>query len=119
VMVANRIAMGPGLAPPRFRWASYADALLLPLSTKAEAARNKDHAGLFPLADRLLQRYLKDLGIAAPPPTLDAYLSTVVTPTLERQRKGGCIAVKFEAAYLRDLDFDDPDESAAKSVYAK
>src|SRR5262249_54881088 len=42
VMVANRVAMGPGLAPPRFVWASYADALMLPLSTKAEAARSPD-----------------------------------------------------------------------------
>ena len=46
-------------------------------------------------------------------------MTEVVTPTLERQRQGGCIAVKFEAAYLRKLDFDDPDEAAARSVYAK
>ena len=40
-------------------------------------------------------------------------------PTLERQRKGGCIAVKFEASYLRKLDFDDPDAEEARSVYAR
>jgi len=118
VMVANRIAMGPGLAPPRFRWASYGDALLLPLSTQAERAGNPDYAALYPLEERLLRRYLEDLH-ATLPQTLDAYLRTVVTPTLERQRNGGCIAVKFEAAYLRRLDFDDPDEAAARSVYAK
>ncbi len=119
VMVANRIAMGPGLAPPRFRWASYVDALMLPLSTRAERAQNGDYAVLYPLEERLLQRYLKDLQVATLPATLDAYLSTVVTPTLERQQKGGCIAVKFEAAYLRKLDFDDPDGAAARNVYAK
>src|SRR5262245_51993182 len=27
VLLTNRIAMGPGLAPPRFRWVSYVDAL--------------------------------------------------------------------------------------------
>lgn len=119
VMVANRIAMGPGLAPPRFVWASYVDALMLPLSTRAERAGNGDYAVLYPFEEKLLARYLKDLGIAALPPTLDAYLATVVTATLERQRKAGCIAVKFEAAYLRKLDFDDPDEGAARKVYAK
>jgi hypothetical protein len=37
------------------------------------------------------------------PPTLDAYLATVVTPTLEAQKRAGCLGVKFEAAYLRSL----------------
>jgi len=119
VMVANRIAMGPGLAPPSFRWASYVDALMLPLSTKTESASSPDRAVLYPLEERLLKRYMKDLGVAALPPSLDAYLKTVVTPTLERQRKAGCIAVKFEAAYLRRLDFDAPDEAAARTVYAR
>ena len=36
VLLTNRVAMGPGLAPPRFRWVSYVDALMLPLSTKGE-----------------------------------------------------------------------------------
>ena len=119
VMVANRVAMGPGLAPPRFRWASYVDALMLPLSSEGERATNGDYAVLYPLEDALLRRYLKDLGVAVLPSTLDAYLAEVVTPTLERQRKAGCIAVKFEAAYLRRLDFDDPDPAAARSVYAR
>ena len=118
VMVANRIAMGPGLAPPRFRWASYVDALMLPLSTQAEGQVNDDRAVLYPLVEKLRRRYLEDLRIATLPATLDAYLSTVLRPTLERQRKGGCIAVKFEAAYLRKLDFDDPDEATARKIYA-
>lgn len=119
VMVANRVAMGPGLAPPRFRWASYVDALMLPLSTKREAERSPDRQVLYPLEEKLLQRYLADLHLTKRPTTLDAYLAEVVTPTLERQRQAGCIAVKFEAAYLRRLDFDDADEAAARSVYAK
>jgi hypothetical protein len=119
VMVANRVAMGPGLAPPRFRWASYVDALMLPLSTETERATNGDSAVLYPLEEALLRRYLKDLQITALPATLDGYLSAVVVPTLEGQRKAGCIAVKFEAAYLRRLDFDDPDEATARAVYAR
>ena len=118
VMVANRIAMGPGLAPPRFRWASYVDALMLPLSTVAERT-TPDTRELYPLEERLLRRYLADLHLTRLPATLDQYVRAVVTPTLERQRRDGCIAVKFEAAYLRKLDFDDASTVAARRVYAR
>jgi uncharacterized protein len=119
VMLANRVAMGPGLAAPRFRWVSYVDALMLPLSTKAEAATSPDRAKLYPLEEKLLRRYIADLHVAKLPPTLDGYLRTVVTPTLELQRKGGCVAVKFEAGYLRPLDFGDTSVETARRVYAK
>jgi len=119
VLLANRIAMGPGLAPPRFRWVSYVDALMMPLSTKAEAATSPDRSKLYPAVDKLLQRYLSDLKIAKVPETLEAYLSRVVTPTLESQRSGGCVAVKFEAAYLRSLDFEDVSAATAGPIYAR
>ncbi|MEO8621205.1 MAG: amidohydrolase family protein [bacterium] len=118
VMVANRIAMGPGLAPPRFRWASYADALMLPLSTAAERT-TPDYRALYPLEERLLLRYMTDLHLGRLPATLDQYVRMVVTPTLERQQKDGCIAVKFEAAYLRKLDFDETSVGIARQVYAQ
>ncbi len=118
VMVGNRIFMGPGLSSPRFRWASYVDALLYPLSTKAEAAVTPDREKLFPLADQLLKKYLLDLHISKLPASLDEYLAQVVTATLESQKKGGCIAVKFEAAYLRSLDFEKSTFAAAREVYA-
>ena len=118
-LLTNRIAMGPGLAPPRFRWVSYVDALMLPLSTKADAAMSPDREKLFPLEDKLLQRYLSELGVTKPPATLDAYLKKVVTPTLEIQQKGGCVAVKFEAAFMRSLNFEDVPASTASDVYAK
>jgi len=119
VMLANRIAMGPGLAPPRFRWVSYVDALMLPLTTASERAASPDYRALYPLEDRLLKRYLTELHLAKVPATLDAYLSTVLTPTLERQHREGCVAVKFEAAYLRALDFGDVSVATARRVYAK
>src|SRR5262249_11707467 len=118
VMLANRIAMGPGLAPPRFRWVSYVDALILPLSNNAEAKATPDRVKLFPLEDKLLQRYLSDLHLARIPPTLDAYLATVGTPTLEAKKRGGCVAVKFEAAYLRSLDFAEATREDAAKIYA-
>ena len=119
VLLANRVAMGPGLPQPRFLWVSYVDALLLPLSTKAEAATSPDRGKLFPLEDKLLVRMMSSLKIAKRPGTLDAYLKTVVTPTLEAHRQGGCVAVKFEAAYLRALDFEEVPAATATGIYAK
>ena len=119
VMLGNRVDMGPGLDPPRFRWVSYADALMLPLSTKAERAASPDYLVLYPHEEKLLGRYLADLHVANLPGTLDEYLRTVVTPTLERQQKAGCLAVKFEAALLRPLDFDEVSPETASRVYAR
>lgn len=119
VMLANRVAMGPGLGPPRFRWVPFDDALLFPLDTRLEAARTPDTRSLYPREAALLHRDLRDLGLDALPPTIEAYLATVVLPTLRRQREAGAVAIKFEAAYLRSLDFDDPDSTAARAVYAR
>lgn len=119
IMLANRVAMGPGLEPPRFRWVSFVDALMLPLDTRAEAAQTPDTRSLYPKEATLLRRYLRDLHVAQLPPTLDGYVRAVVLPTLERQRAAGAVAVKFEAAYLRPLDFDDPDPALARRVYAR
>jgi len=119
VMLANRIAMGPGLAAPRFRWIAFADPLMLPLDSRDEASRTPDTRSLYPREAKLLQRYMRDLSIRALPSTLDDYVRTVVAPTLARQRAGGAVAIKFEAAYLRPLDFDNPNAAEAKRVYAK
>ena len=119
VMLANRISMGPGLSSPRFRWVSYVDALLFPLSTKAEATVTPDREKLFPLEEQLLKKYLADLNMSKLPATLDEYLEQVVTATLESQKKGGCVATKFEAAYLRSLDFEKVTKQSANEVYSK
>ncbi len=118
VMLGNRITMGPGLSSPRFRWVTYADALLFPLSTKAEALVTPDREKLFPLENQLLKKYLSDLSLSKLPATFDKYLKQVVTTTLEAQKKGGCIAVKFEAAYLRSLDFEKVGLQSASEVYS-
>jgi predicted TIM-barrel fold metal-dependent hydrolase len=78
-----------------------------------------DRKKLYPLEKKLLRRYLANLHLSVTPPTLDAYLTTVVTPVLEAQRRSGCVAVKFEAAYLRSLDFDDASRDAATAIYAR
>jgi hypothetical protein len=118
VMLGNRISMGPGLSPPRFQWVTYVDALLFPLSTTQEASVTPDREKLFPLEDQLLKKYLSDLSISTLPARFDDYLEQVVSRTLESQKKGGCIAVKFEAAYLRSLNFEKVDRKSASAVYA-
>ncbi|HEY4303647.1 MAG TPA: amidohydrolase family protein [Gemmatimonadaceae bacterium] len=119
IMLANRIAMGPGLQPPRFRWISFVDPLLFPLDTRNEALRTPDTRPLYPREAKLLQRYLRDLKITKLPSSLDGYVRSVVDGTVTRMRAGGAVGIKFEAAYLRPLDFDDPDSLAATRIYEK
>jgi predicted TIM-barrel fold metal-dependent hydrolase len=121
VMLANRVSMGPTIQPPRFRWVPYADALIFPLDNSKLAAVNSDRKSFFALEDNLRARYLQDAGftgLSAMPATLTEYLSRVVTPTLEKQRQGGAVAEKFEAAYLRSLAFDKVDRATAERLYA-
>ena len=118
-MFANRVAMGRGLTVPRFRWVSFVDAFLFPLSNVTAIKSNHDYAGFFPGEERLLKRYLSESGLTTLPLTLDQYLAKVVTVTIERQKQNGVIALKFEAAYLRLLDFGKPDETAARRVYLR
>ncbi len=119
VMFANRVEMGRGIQPPRFLWVPYADALMFPLDNSGLASENSDRKAFFVDEDRLLQRYLKESGAGQPPSSLGEYLGRVVTPTLERHTKGGAVAEKFEAAYLRSLEFDPVERSEADRIYAR
>lgn len=119
VMLANRVTMGPGIQPPRFRWVPYADALIFPLDNSKLAAENSDRKSFFALEDIVRRRYLDAVGLRSVPPTLAEYLARVVTPTLERQHSGGALAEKYEAAYLRSLDFDKVDRATAERIYAQ
>jgi uncharacterized protein len=110
--LANRVALGRGLKPPRFRWVPFDDALLLPLNNSELAAESPDRKFFYSREDMLLKRYLKDVNLSELPNTLQGYLTKVITPTLELQKKNGAVAVKFEAAYLRSLDFGPPEEKA-------
>jgi predicted TIM-barrel fold metal-dependent hydrolase len=118
-MFANRVAMGRGLTARRFRWVAFDDALIFPLNNDAAKRFNRDYAAFYPGEEHLLKRYLSDLNLNALPSSLDEYLKKVVTATLERQKQNGAVAVKFEAAYLRKLDFDNPDEARARATYTR
>ena len=109
--------MGRGLAAPRFRWVAFDDALLFPLDNGAAKRRNAEYAGLYAGEEKLFKVYLRESQQEAIPATFDGYLSQVVIATLERQKKAGAVAVKFEAAYLRGLDFAMASEADARRVY--
>ena len=117
--VGNRVAMGRGVEPPRFRWVPYVDALLFPLDNSGLEAETPDRAQFFPLEERLRSEYLRAVGLQVVPATLDEYLTRVVTPTLERQKSGGAVAEKFEVAYLRGFDFADTPRDVAAKIYAR
>ena len=117
-LFANRVAMGRGLDAPRFRWVPFDDALMVPLDNAA-VADNPDRKFFYGRERGVLEKYMAESGVKTMPVALDAYISRVVVPTLERQKQAGAVAIKFEAAYLRPLDFGKPDEEGAAKVYAR
>ena len=119
VQLSNRVAMGRGLLDANHRWVPFDDALLFPLDNSPLAAQTPDRKFFFSREDMLRGRYMRERGIASLPPTLAEYLSRVVTPTLEAQKAQGAVAVKFEAAYLRSLDFAPASVDDASPVYGR
>lgn len=118
-VLANRVTMTPALKPPHFLWVPYDDALLFPLNNDELKTANPDRHALFTMEDQVRQSYFQQAGITQLPPTLDEYLSKVVIPTLEGQKKAEAPAIKFEAAYLRALDFAPAWHDAAAAIYAR
>ena len=117
--LANRVAMGRGLKPPRFRWVPFDDTLLFPLNNSSLAAQSPDRKIFFGREEILFARYLNQLNLTNVPPTLSQYTAKIITPLLELQRTDGAVAIKFEAAYLRALDFAPAKEADAARIYAR
>jgi len=117
-MLANRVAMGRGLVPSRFLWVPFDDALMYPLNSQV-IADTPDRKFFYQREAMLLKRYMDESGAATVPGTLENYIEKVIRPTLERQKKAGAVAAKFEAAYLRSLNFKEPDETEARNVFAR
>jgi hypothetical protein len=121
-MLANRVAMGTGLTPPRFLWVPFDDALMTPLSP-GPLADTPDKKVFYEQEAKLLKTYLSQAGLNQLPGSLEDYISKVIRPTLEAQKKAGAPAIKFEAAYLRPLDFGPQsgpdDEAEARKIYAQ
>ncbi len=118
IALANRVRMTPDLAGPRFRWVSYVDSLIFPLDNLS-MVKDSDKAALYKLEDGHRKRYLADASMESIPATLEEYTAKVVTPALEKQKQAGALAVKYEAAYLRALDFSNVPQADAARVYAK
>jgi predicted TIM-barrel fold metal-dependent hydrolase len=119
-LLANRVAMGRGLTPPRFRWVTYVDALMLPFPDERSKGENPDYRSFYRAQERLFQRHLRESGLTALPPSLDTYQQQVVTATLERQKKGGAVGVipPEEAAriYARYVKGGDPAKAEYKAL---
>lgn len=118
-MLANRVSMGPGIEPPRFRWVPYLDPLLFPLDNRGLARQSPDRKAFFALEDQLRARYLQQNQLGVLPAHLQNYLAQLVTPTLERHKAAGALAEKFELAYLRSFEFSDPPKAVAEKIYAR
>jgi predicted TIM-barrel fold metal-dependent hydrolase len=116
-MFANRVAMGAGIEPPHFRWVPFDDALMLPLNNDRAKRMNTDFDWFYSHEEKLLKRYLADVHLEALPRSLRTYLTKVVTPTIERQKQEGAVAIKLEAAYLRQLNFGHAPQEDAEGIY--
>ena len=119
VELSNRIAMGRGLNDAHHRWVPFDDALIFPLDNTTLAAQTPDRKFFFAREDMLRERYMREQNVSSLPPTLAEYLSRVVTPTLEAQKRAGAAAIKFEVAYLRSLDFAQATQDDAGAIYAR
>ena len=119
-MFANRVAMGRGLEAPRFRWVPFDDALMSPLNPDS-VADTPDKKVFYGQETKILKTYMAQAGVTEIPATLDDYIERVIKPTLTAQKKAGAPAIKFEAAYLRPLNFgrrSATDEAEAAQIYA-
>ncbi len=117
--LANRVALGPGQYPPYFLWVPFDDTLLFPLNNSSLAAQSPDRKIFYGREELVFARYMHDLESNGVPANLAQYTAKIVTPLLELQRKNGAVAIKFEAAYLRSLDFAPAKEADAARVYAR
>jgi hypothetical protein len=120
-MFANRVAMGRGLDAPRFRWVPFDDALMSPLDP-AFVADTPDKKVFYGQEAKILKTYMSAAGVASLPATISDYVDKVIKPTLAAQRKAGAPAIKFEAAYLRLLNFGRPsatDDAEVGRIYGR
>lgn len=119
IMLANRISLGRGHKPPRFRWVWYANELLFPLNNEEAKKSNPQREADFNTDERWLKDLYTEFKLNGLPGTLNDYVNKLVLPALEKRKREGALAVKFYAAYMRSLEFADVSVSDASHVYAK
>jgi hypothetical protein len=117
IMLANRVSMGRGLSSDRFKWVPFADMFLFPLNNDLLKAQDPDHRVFMQREEQLLKAYMDSAHLHGLPATFDEYL-TFVSHRLENWKSNGAVAVKFELAYLRDLQIGNPQRENADRVYS-
>lgn len=117
IMLANRVAMGRGLPSDRFKWVPFADMFLYPLNNDRIKAQDPEHKAFVSNEEVLLKGYLQAAQLQKLPLSFDDYLA-FVSHMVESWRAHGAVAVKFELAYLRDLQISNPQRENAERVYS-
>ncbi len=117
ILLANRTAMGAGLPADRFKWVPFVDMFLFPLNNAAFKNKDPEHRAFVTSEEALLKRYLAESGLRQLPSSLDDYL-TFLSHTLNNWKAKNAVALKFEFAYLRDLQISSPPRESAERVYS-
>ncbi len=117
-VLANRVKMAAELGQ-HFKWVPYDDALLFPLDNSELKKASPDRKVLFEAEEKLHKSYLLAAARKAVTSSLDVYLTKVVDQTLASQKEAGAVAIKFEVAYLRSLDFEPANRERAAKVLAQ
>ena len=118
VSLANRVGMSRApLDRNRFKWVPFIDAYLFPLDNTVYKKQNPDYALFFASEEKLLKRYFEQVETTRPR-AFEAYLR-FLHESVGRLKADGAVAVKFEAAYLRSLRFDDPSGRQARRIYER
>ncbi len=117
IMLANRTAMGAGLPSDRFKWVPFVDMFLFPLNNASFKNKDPEHRAFVTNEEVLLKRYMSEGSMTQLPPNLDEYL-TFITHTLSNWKSKNAVALKFEFAYLRDLQISHPPRESAERVYS-
>ena len=114
VMMANRVTVGPDWRR-RGSAGSCSSTRSSCRSTQRRGGPHARHALALSARGEAAEAVPERPDVRALPATLDEYVDKVVDPTLARVRTAGAVGIKFEAGYLRPLDFDDPDPPAARA----
>jgi len=118
VSLANRVGMTrTPLDRRRFKWVPFIDAYLFPLDNTSYKKQSADSAVFFSSEEKLLKRYFEQVETTRPR-GFEAYLR-FLHESLGRLKTDGAVAVKFEAAYLRSLRFNDPSGRQARRIYER
>lgn len=118
VSLANRVALAPYLDPKRFHWVCFVDSFFYPFNNQRLAGKNGDMGVYIPLQEKVLARYMKQEGLSGLPADLAGY-EDFIRRTVADNQKRGAVAIKFEAAYFRSLEFSDPPRERAADIYAR